>query len=99
MGQPHPNCNKRKLYRFCFLIMSSITEKSPIGILVGEQHENHIIKMHYFVPIVFLWFQKIYNHISGRILFRVKLNIPFKNSHKAKSFGTKIITLGQCVNE
>ena len=28
-----------------------------------------------------------------------KLNIPLKSSHKDESFGTKIITLGQYVNQ
>ena len=28
-----------------------------------------------------------------------KLNIPFLSSHKDKTFGAKIITIGQCINE
>jgi len=66
---------------------------------MGEQYENYLNKNPLFSPIVFLWLYSIYNHISARILLRAKLNIPFKLSHKDKSFGTKFITLGQCVNE
>jgi len=44
----------------------------------------------YFVPVVF------YGFIS---LFRTKLEIPLKSFREDKSFGTKIITLRQCVNQ
>ena len=33
------------------------------------------------------------------MLLTSKLNIPLKSSHRDESFGTKIITIGQCVNK
>ena len=41
----------------------------------------------------------VYSDILATILLIQKLNIPLKSSCKDESFGTKIITLGQCGNE
>ena len=46
-----------------------------------------------------LMFYDIYRDISARFLLISKFIKLLKSSRKDKSFGTRIITLGQCVNE
>ena len=44
-------------------------------------------------------FYGFYSDTSTRMLFISKLNMSLQSSHKDESFGTKVIILGQCVNE
>ena len=46
-----------------------------------------------------LCFYGFYSDTSARMLFISKRNMPLQSSHKDESLGTKVITLGQCVNE
>ena len=46
-----------------------------------------------------LCFYGFYSDTSARMLFISELNMSLQNSHNDESFGTKVITLGQCVNE
>ena len=93
MGQPCTNYNKSKLNRFCFLIMFSMTEKSPKEPLYGNIVKITEIKTNG------LCFYGFYSDTSARMLFISKLNMSLQSSHKDEAFGTKGITLGQCVNE
>ena len=75
--------------------MSSVTEKSPKESSWGNSAKITEIKAHFFAPQrydVFMIFIVISQLVS-------KLHIPLKSSRKDKSFGTKIITLGQGVKE
>ena len=51
------------------------------------------------LKLMVLCFYGFYSDTSARMLFISKLNMPLQSSHKDESFGTKVITLGQCVNE
>ena len=66
---------------------------------MGEQSENHWNKNLLFCSLMVWCFYSVYSHISARVLLISKLIVPLQSSHKDESFGIKIITLGQCVNE
>ena len=69
--------------------------KSPKESLQGNSVKSKL----YFLLLHDLLFCDVYSHISMSILLISNFNRPFKSSHNDESFGTKIITLGPCIEE